>query len=114
MFFLVSCTTKDRSSPWQDTLAADSYIAIDVRTKREAERNPAAGSLNIPMKQLSKGIQKLDKSKTILLFCELGVRANRAKEALKKDGFEKVVNIGSWREWNEFYEKKQRDAKPSL
>jgi len=102
-----SCITKDRSFDWQSSLKDSEYVAIDVRTAKEVVRNPAEGSVNIPLREINGGIDGVEKSKTILLFCEAGVRSHRATRLLRKEGFEKVINIGSWRDWNRFYQQKK-------
>ncbi len=102
-----SCTTRDKLD-WKRSVSEGSYVAVDVRSKAEIEKNPALGSIHVPMNRLKGGLDGIDKSKTVLLFCEKGVRASWAKRSLLKSGFKKVVNIGSWRDWNEYYANKKR------
>lgn len=101
---LVSCKTDDQSTEksWQTALSQkkSSFMALDVRTPEEISKNPANGSINIPIDQLESNFDKLDKSKKILVFCEAGGRASRAKKILQENGFKDVQNIGSWRDWN--------------
>lgn len=97
----------ENSKSWQSSLTKESYVALDVRTEEEVKENPANGSVNIPIRKLKEHISSLDKSKKILIFCEAGGRAARAKKMLEKKGFSKVINIGSWRDWNMYNQGKK-------
>lgn len=81
-------------------------IGLDVRNPYEIQQNPAPGSLSIPLATLkSKALEKLtNKESKILVFCEAGVRAQKALKILTKLGYENVQNIGSWRDWNKLNE----------
>jgi rhodanese-related sulfurtransferase len=84
-----------------NTFAID-FIGLDVRTKGETVSNPAAGSVNIPISELTKSTLKdIPKDKSLKVFCEAGGRANKALRILKANGYNKIENIGSWREWNQ-------------
>lgn len=96
----------EESSTWQKSLTDDNYLALDVRTVGEVTKNPAAGSINIPIGNLENQMSRLDKSKKVLVFCEVGGRASKAKKILKSKGFTNVVNIGSWRDWNKYKQSK--------
>lgn len=77
-------------------------IGLDVRNADELIDNPAPMSLHIPLGRLPDEIEKQvsDKSSEVLIFCEKGGRAERAKEYLESLGYSNVENFGSWREWN--------------
>jgi len=104
LVLIISCKANSKSAEksWQKSLAADreSFVALDVRTTEEVSNHPAIGAINIPIDQLESRIDQLDKSKAILVFCEAGFRASRAKKLLQKSGFQNVENVGSWRKWN--------------
>lgn len=69
---------------------------IDVRSKSEFQSGHVNGSINIPLDQLANSISKLDKQKPIITCCASGMRSASAKSILKRAGFEKVHNGGSW------------------
>lgn len=71
-------------------------IIVDVRTKGEFKGGHIDGSLNIPLPELNKKLNKLDKNKTIITCCASGVRSGSAKNILKSSGFE-AYNGGAWR-----------------
>lgn len=71
-------------------------IIIDVRTKGEFKSGHIDSSINIPLPELNKKLNKLDKSKPVITCCASGVRSGSAKNILKSSGFE-AYNGGSWR-----------------
>jgi len=70
-------------------------ILIDVRSKQEYLENHLSGSKNIPVYELEKEIKKnnIDKSKTIVVYCQYGVRSRKAVGILKRLGFKKVYSL---------------------
>lgn len=79
-------------------------IGIDLRTTDELINNPAIGATHIPIDQLSKKMNELDKNKTYFLFCESGRRAGIALEKMQKAGFKKAYSIKDWRNWRQITE----------
>ena len=69
---------------------------IDVRSKGEFASGHNPKSINIPLDELNQESKKLDKSKTIILCCASGTRSGMAVGILKKNGFHKVMNAGTW------------------
>jgi len=78
-------------------------IGLDVRNIEEILENPAPGSVNISLGSLPDEVNDkiADKKAHILVFCERGRRAEKAKEYLESVGYTNVENFGTWREWNE-------------
>lgn len=78
-------------------LMKEGAIILDVRTKGEFGAGNIRGSVNIPVDQLSKNLQKFkDKKRTIITCCESGMRSYSAKGILKSNGFINVHNGGRW------------------
>ena len=69
--------------------AADNYIILDVRTQEEH----IVGSILIPYDKISAQTVKIDKDKTILVYCRSGKRAATALEKLKELGYT-AYNMG--------------------
>lgn len=78
-------------------------IGLDVRELSEVKENPSPGSLNIPLGEVKNNIENSikDKNTQVLVFCESGRRAGMAKVMLQTMGYTNVVNVGSWRDWND-------------
>ncbi|PAV28706.1 rhodanese [Virgibacillus profundi] len=66
---------------------------IDVRTPREYKANHSPQFKNIPLFELAKKIDKLDRDKEIVVICQSGMRSAKAAKLLKKQGFEKINNV---------------------
>lgn len=67
-------------------------ILLDVRTKYEYELGTIKNALNIDLNTLRQNLDKLDKNKEIIIFCQVGLRGYLAYKILKQNGF-KVKNL---------------------
>ena len=79
-------------------------LVIDVRTPVEFSEAHIKNAINIDYfsKSFSETISKLDKKKTILVYCAAGGRSTSACLDFKKLGFKKVYNlIGGYDDWEE-------------
>lgn len=80
-------------------------VLLDVRTSKERSVSNIKGSIHIPINDLLREQDKLEKykSKEIVCFCQTGSRSLVAAARLKKLGF-KVANLsGGMGEWNFYY-----------
>lgn len=75
-------------------------ILLDIRNKEAYESGHIDGATHIPIRSLLFNLNKLDKSKTILVICYVGGSSVTACKLLQKSGF-KVKNIlGGMQAWN--------------
>ncbi len=73
---------------------------LDVRSDGEWKKGHVPNAEHIYVAHLEENLGKLDKSKTVAVYCGSGYRASIAASILKKHDFEKVINIpGSWNAW---------------
>jgi phage shock protein E len=71
---------------------------LDVRSRGEYAQGHINGSINIPVDQLEKNLQKLkDKKAPVITCCASGMRSATAKSILISNGFTDVHNGGGWR-----------------
>lgn len=78
-------------------LVKQGAIILDVRSKGEYNGGHIKGSINIPVDQLTKNLNKFkDRNKTIITCCASGSRSSMAKSILKSNAFVNVYNGGSW------------------
>lgn len=68
---------------------------LDVRNPDEIEKNGTVpGYVNIPIDQLEKRLSEVPKDKVIVPFCARGVRAGKAADLLKKNGYKVAGSCG--------------------
>lgn len=67
-------------------------ILLDVRTLEEFNFVNLGGT-HIPLDQLDKRYEELNKNKTIYCLCHHGIRSQYAAQVLEQFGFENTVNI---------------------
>ncbi len=68
---------------------------IDVRSREEFNGGHLKGSVNIPLQELSRQINKIKKDEAVIVCCASGVRSSSAKHLLKSKGYS-VYNGGGW------------------
>lgn len=80
--------------PWNDIeeYSEEDSILVDVRTKVEFDNGHLEGAVNIPVDDLREKFGELDKNKTILEYCQVGLRGYIADRILTQNGF-KVLNV---------------------
>lgn len=79
------------------------FVILDVRTAGEHELARIEGSVNIDYHSATfeAELQKLDRKKTYLLYCLVGIRSREAAKVMERLGFLEVKNIaGGIREWH--------------
>ncbi|MEI6795698.1 MAG: rhodanese-like domain-containing protein [Methanomassiliicoccales archaeon] len=64
---------------------------IDVRKPEEFAAGHIQGATNIPVDDLEKRIETLDRKKKTILYCKAGKRCLRAADILNKEKFEDVL-----------------------
>jgi len=80
----------------------DGYILLDVREKEEVELGTINKSnvINIPLGELRERLSELDKTKTIIIFCQVGQRGYYAYNILRQNGFEVRNLTGGYKVYN--------------
>lgn len=93
IFLLCSCTSKENKKTVDiEKLAADkNTVIVDVRTKEEYEESHIKGAINISHDNIK--TSDLDKTKTILVYCQSGNRSKQAYNTLKELGYT-VYDLG--------------------
>ena len=70
-------------------------VVLDVREDSEYKQGHIINALHIPLSQLSKRLNDIDKFKerTLVAYCRTGNRSNSAASLLRKQGFSNVYNL---------------------
>ena len=85
------------------TINNEEITVIDVRTKNEVLSGIIPNSIHISILNPSfkSKINKLDQSKTYVVYCRSGIRSARACQIIEKLGFKDVYNLkGGFLAWN--------------
>lgn len=70
-------------------------ILLDVRSEQEYKEEHLAGSINIPLYDISQEIERMipNINSPIIVYCQSGTRSKKAISILKKKGYEELYNI---------------------
>jgi phage shock protein E len=78
-------------------LKSEGAMCVDVRSAAEFAHGSAPGTVNIPLQELGGRLAEIPQSAPVVLCCASGTRSGMAKMMLKKKGYQRVYNIGIWR-----------------
>lgn len=73
--------------------AAKEMLIVDVRTAREYDRRHLPGAMLIPLQDLPRRLGELDPNRTILVYCERGIRSENACMLLAENGFKRLYHM---------------------
>ena len=79
-----------------DGLDKNTHIIVDVREELERDLGTIEGSVHIPVNMIRERAGELDKSKTIVVFCAVGLRGYVALRILKQMGYTVKNLIGGY------------------
>jgi rhodanese-related sulfurtransferase len=97
-----------------EMIQAGNTLVLDVRDAPEvAASGKIAGALNVSRGMLEFRAdpespyhdKSFDKNKTVILYCASGGRSALAGKLLKDMGYEKVYNVGGFKDWTGAVEK---------
>lgn len=78
---------------------------VDVRTPAEFSAGSVKGAVNIPLDKVTSQLSEFKGKKSIIVFCRSGNRSGQAKNILEQNGFQNVINGGTWQNVNGIIEK---------
>ncbi len=79
----------------------DGVFLVDVRTPAEFSAGSVKGAINIPLNKVPGQLSKFKGKKNIVVFCRSGNRSGQAKSILENNGFQNVINGGTWQNVNQ-------------
>lgn len=80
-----------RFAHWDAVERTPGAVLLDVREEAELMAFTLPGAKHIPLGELRERLGELDKSKTVITFCAIGVRSYNAARILSQHGFEDVL-----------------------
>ncbi|MFN3315434.1 MAG: rhodanese-like domain-containing protein [Raineya sp.] len=75
---------------------SEGAFLVDVRTPAEFKSGSVKGAVNIPLDSLQANLQRFKGKNKIVVFCRSGNRSAQAKAFLERNGFQNVINGGTW------------------
>ena len=81
-----------------------SLLILDVRSPEEYAAGHVPGAINVPYTYLPASISTLPdaSSKDIVIYCETGVRSERAASRLREHGFQRLLHLqGDMKAWRQ-------------
>ena len=78
----------------ENNLSNDDYIILDTRESVEFDVSHIPGSIEFGYEQPKYGeLSQADTSKTIIVYCSIGVRSEKIGQKLNEKGFNNVYNL---------------------
>ncbi len=93
--FLLSFFGQKDNTQLSEAIKGGAFL-VDVRTPVEFAGGSAKGATNIPLDKIITQLSKFKNKKSIVVFCRSGGRSSQAKSILTQNGFEPVINGGTW------------------
>ena len=73
-------------------------LLVDVRSPEEYARGHLSGARNAPLNSLASDFQE-PKGECLLLYCQSGLRTQRATQVLRNLGYSNVHNFSGMSRW---------------
>lgn len=86
-----------------DRIGGDNTVILDVRTPGETSKGIIEGAIELDYRaaNFQEELQKLDPSKTYLVYCASGGRSGKACGMMQEAGFAEMYNLkGGYRSWS--------------
>jgi adenylyltransferase/sulfurtransferase len=77
----------------QELIKSETLQIIDVREEWEQPKVAAFNAINIPLQTIPANLDKIDKDKKVVIFCQHGVRSLHAIDYLKQQGYNNLINL---------------------
>jgi len=101
-FLLTRTITRYSSAQLADRMKEAGAVLLDVRTTHERQVQLIPGSLHIPLQELARRTEELEKykSREVICYCQSGNRSLTAAVRLRRFGFNASNLEGGISEWN--------------
>ncbi|HEY4389901.1 MAG TPA: rhodanese-like domain-containing protein [Paenibacillus sp.] len=66
---------------------------VDVREVQEFKQGHIAGAVNIPLSQIERRLNEIQKDESVYLYCRSGMRSKQAAKLLSKHGYNQISQL---------------------
>lgn len=77
----------------------DTTVLLDVRSLKEFDNGHIPGAVHIPVDELRSRLEELDRTKKLMVYCQVGYRGNVATRILLQNGFDAANVTGGYKSY---------------
>lgn len=99
---------------YESIKGSDAYQVLDISEEVERMVGFVPDSIHIPLGTLRNRFEELDKNKTIVVYCAIGVRAYIASRILSQNGFNTKVFAGGFNMYKSYFHKVEDNKKDNM
>jgi rhodanese-related sulfurtransferase len=83
----------------QEAVATEGYVFLDVREPYEWEAGHVEGSVHIPIGEVQRRFEELDRDRPLVVVCQVGQRSALVADFLAAQGYEAHNLLGGLQQW---------------
>jgi rhodanese-related sulfurtransferase/rubrerythrin len=96
----VTSITTDQAKSYIADKKVDEVTILDVRQPVEYEAGHIPGALLMPLPEITDHLQRIDRTKPVMVYCASGGRSRMAAQLLSGQGFNPIINVaGGFNAW---------------
>lgn len=90
----------DQAKNYLDGKPVDEVTIVDVRQPKEYEAGHIPGAVLAPLPELTDHLDRIDRTKPVMVYCASGGRSRVAAQLLAGQGFNEIINVaGGFNSW---------------
>lgn len=89
-------------------LQEDNVLLIDLREKEEYEKEHIDGAISIPYDKMLEKVEKIDKQKKLVLYCDRGNASLMSGMELAKKGYDVYTVLGGYLAYKRMKQKRKK------
>ena len=96
----VTSVDTDQAKSYLSDKQVDDLTILDVRQPKEYEAGHIPGAVLMPLPELTDLMQRIDRTKPVMVYCASGGRSRMAAQLLSGQGFDHIINVaGGFNAW---------------
>ena len=90
----------DQAKSFLEDKKVDEVTILDVRQSAEYESGHIPGAILVPLPELTDTMDRIDRTKPVMVYCASGGRSRMAAQLLSGQGFNQIINVaGGFNAW---------------
>ena len=96
----VTSVDTDQAKSYLSDKQVDDLTILDVRQPKEYEAGHIPGAVLMPLPELTDLMQRIDRTRPVMVYCASGGRSRMAAQLLSGQGFDHIINVaGGFNAW---------------